>query len=823
MQKINNFLHLSYLDNMLQKTVKPLTCETLENLMTSEKVNNIMSQIASEPDEKKQQALKHQLPCALYHCQYPEDGKRPMGNTAVPSGFCMHDWDNMPLSPSCFYLQQIAGREKELGIVLAHITPRGKGLRLVTTMLAGERIPECQQRIAQLFGMEKYADTSIKDLSRLSFIPSKDYVLYLDEVTFFNHTLPETNDEVASKHPIEETNDEVVSKHPIEEPQPCSPDEKGCTIWTPPSSPSQDADIANRDTCSPSSSDACPKCDDASEKKDVPAKPTTAPEISKQPVIADSFEYKGIKYSAIINALLQRIATQGMPREGERNTVLFTLVRELRHICNNNFNTVYMLVSPYFPTLPDREVRKTISSAIATSGRGITPVLRGIIDELKSENIEIDSTSDVMQLPKLPKLSDVEEMILSKYPKHLRAQVFQAMLPIWGTYGTHIRFDYLDGRENSLSFMTAVVGKSGSGKAFAADLYNKMTRRFALSDKIERDKADRYLDAYNKAGDGAEKPDDPRPKVRLYGDNITTSQMLEHLKNLDGEHGLQFTEEVSRLSKAKRSIWGDNDDLYCKAFDNGIGGKESKSKQTRNIHIPIYLNTLFAGTPDAMHKFYDNPEGGLNNRVIYTFMPNKKIKGFVRYAKFSEADQQMFDDVAERLWQAGQDGVKVQLPWLERCIIALKSKWDKEDDENPDNVWYDLGKRSLVVAFRTGVLQWFLRGCPDDEKSHREINRVVRWMAEAMRQEVYAFCGSEYEKIEEKNVLLEQQTKHNMTKNKKLFSLLPEAFSTNDIKILRAKNGDSTNVYTIISRWKDAGWIISDYTGHYQKVTELSA
>ena len=27
-----------------------------------------------------------------------------------------------------------------------------------------------------------------KDLSRLSFIPSKDYVLYLDEVTFFNLT-----------------------------------------------------------------------------------------------------------------------------------------------------------------------------------------------------------------------------------------------------------------------------------------------------------------------------------------------------------------------------------------------------------------------------------------------------------------------------------------------------------------------------------------------------------------------------------------------------------------------------------------------------------
>lgn len=744
------------MDSCRSKTMKRLTPEALETLTTSSEVSTIMSRIEAESDQEMKSRLKSNLPVVLFACQMPEDGVRPTAESAVASGFCLHDWDHMPVEPRKFYEEKIAGKEAELGIVLAHVTPRGEGLRLVTILPEGERITQCQERLAAMFGMSQFADRKIKDLSRVSFLPSKDYMLFVDNDKLFNS---------------EECKVESVKSNV-----------------------------------------------DSTESKEESAKGKEDTIPSKN--VAANFSYQGISYSTIIEALLRRIATQGEPREGERNDDLYILVRELRHICDYNFQTLYMLVAPYFSSLPDAEVRRTISNALATNGRTITPVMRGVINELK--NVSGATAENDIQLPRLPRVSAVEEMILSHYPKHLRSQVFMAMLPIWGVYGTHIRFDYMDGRENSLSFQTAVVGKSSSGKAYAAHLFNLMTKRQQIEDALERQKADEYLAICNKASDDSEKPDDPRPRVKLFGDDITTSQMLEYLDNLEGEHAIQFTEEVARLSKAKKTVYGDNDDLLCKAFDNAIGGKESKSRLTRNIRIPIYLNCLYCGTPGGMHKFYNNPEGGLNNRVLFAFMPSVRMKGFPHYESLTEIEQAQLDEKCDALSAAGKDGKKVQLPWLEKTIMMLKNKWDKEDDENPDEVWYDLGKRALVVAMRTGVLQWFLRGCPTDEKQIREIAKVVKWTAEAHRLGVYTFCGKDYEDINDiDNSLMQKQSR--MTKNKKLFSILPDHFSVQELIALRAQNGDSTNVKMVISRWVAEGLIRKVSEGCYEKVMQLVA
>ena len=309
---------IGYMDSCRSKTMKRLTPEALETLTTSNEVNSIMRQIEAEADQEMKSKLKGNLPVVLFACQMPEDGVRPTAETAIASGFCLHDWDHMDVNPRKLYDEQIAGRETELDIVLAHVTPRGEGLRLVTILGEGERITQCQERLAATFGMSRFADRKIKDLSRVSFLPSKDYMLFVDHDRLFQH---EWNKDEGNK---EEDGNKVEGIK-----------EEGLNV---------------------------------SEGK-----------VESTKGVADNFCYQGISYSSIIEALLRRIATQGEPREGERNDDLFILVRELRHICDYNFNTLYMLVAPYFPTLPDAEVRRTISNALATNGRTITPVMRGVI------------------------------------------------------------------------------------------------------------------------------------------------------------------------------------------------------------------------------------------------------------------------------------------------------------------------------------------------------------------------------------------------------------------------------------------------------------
>ena len=99
------------------------------------------------------------------------------------------------------------------------------------------------------------------------------------------------------------------------------------------------------------------------------------------------------------------------------------------------------------------------------------------------------------------------------------------------------------------------------------------------------------------------------------------------------------------------------------------------------------------------------------------------------------------------------------------------------------------------------MLQWYLRGCPTDEKQIRDIAKVVKWTAEAHRLGVYTFCGKDYEDINDiDNSLMQKQGR--MSKNKKLFSVLPDHFSVQELIAMRVQNGDSANVKMVISRFR---------------------
>lgn len=769
-------IKFAFMSNAFQKEARPLTEEVFKQLIDSDSTLMTMRQIEKEKDLEKKKKLKGNLPVVYYACQYVEGGERPVLANAKATGLCIHDWDKTDVDVREFYLNNIKGREAELGILLAHVTPSGNGLRLVTEMQEGEGICQCQERFAGLFGMEAFKDEKIKDITRLSFVPCREYFLHIDWKGLFGHEVEEEKAEVAAEVAAINIAETVAGK---------------------------------------------------AEAGKAEAGKTAAGVVAESAVpvemrAAECLEYEGIKLARIIEEILARLATDGMPQEGERNDDLYSLVRELRHITQYQFDYTLLLVKPYFPTLKDSEIRKTVNSAINSMGRTITPSLKGILSQLKSENVGSQDDNKERQWPKMPELPPFMEMICRHYPKQIRPQVVLSMLPILGAYATHVRFRYLDNCVNSLSFQTAVVGKSGRGKAFATHLYQMLTRKFEAMDQIERQKDQEYQDKLNKRKDKDDYPDDPRAKVRLFSDEITTSMMLEYLDNLAGEHGLQFTEEVARLTKAKKTRYGDNDDLYCKAFNNGIGGKESKNRQTRNIRIPIYLNSLFCGTPQSMHNFYNNPEGGLNNRVIFAALPEERQKGIPRYEDLTAEETKQCDETIDKLWTAGtlEDAQEFKFPCLDKAITKWIDQCDKEDDENPDETWRDLANRSAVMGYRAGVLAYFLYGRPSDDKTLRKIVKFATWVAITARISIYNFCGAEYDRLNEMGSDLHKVRR---TKNKKLFSLLADKFTVKDVKDIRMKNGDSPNVAMIVSRWCAAGLIRKSDDGTFHKLKKLTA
>lgn len=778
-----------FLESKLTKQVQPMTPEKFDEVIGSEKVKELMKRIEEEPDYEKKNELKNELPAAIFACACPIDGVRPKRDTGITNGLCMHDWDKIGVDPRAFYLEHVAGREEALGIVLVHVTPRGEGLRVVSLLPLGQSIAQCQTALAAQFGMSHAKDEKCKDVSRISFMVSDDYILYRNDALLFG------------RGPV--TTDMTPQNGDSSEQMGC---QNGNTL--------EQACIGNQAETSLLKQQS--GIGDQAE--------TTALNqgVALDKSFAQSLTYQGLTYDAIITELLNRLATNGQPVEGERNDDLYAAARELRHLTNYNFQTTHALLSPYFPTLSDQEKRRTIGSAIGSTGRSITPTMKGIIAQLRSNRI--DEEGEALPWPKMPQVPPVMQMLASHYPKELAPHVVLSSLPILGLYGTHIRFPYLDNRMNSLSFQAAVYGRSGQGKSYAWDLVSKMTKRFEAQDKVEREKNNEYAQQMDLGvkGDG-KAPKDPRAKVRLFGDDITTSQMLDYLEALGGEHGFQYTDEVSRLTKARKTRYADNDDIYCKAFENAIGGKESKSRQTRNIRIPIYLNTLFCGTTKAMHDFYNNPEGGMNNRVIFNPLPAKRHRGVPRYESLTVEEQKQLEETFDKLWALGtRPGEEsFRLDYIERAFTSWIAKCDRENDENPDQTWRDLANRASVIGFRAAVLAHFLWDVDDnDEVMKRKVVKFGLWVAMVQRIAVFNFCGNEYDKINQQE---EQQTPVRQTHNKKFLSLLPTKFTIQDIINQRILNGEpvDANPRMLVKRWMDAG-LVRREGDHYVKVKCIS-
>lgn len=84
-------------------------------------------EMAPEDFDTLKSERKKQLPIFTPHATFP--GGRRLNSDAVPSGLSMYDVDHIP-APREFFREHVAARVRELGIVLAHVTPSTEGLRL---------------------------------------------------------------------------------------------------------------------------------------------------------------------------------------------------------------------------------------------------------------------------------------------------------------------------------------------------------------------------------------------------------------------------------------------------------------------------------------------------------------------------------------------------------------------------------------------------------------------------------------------------------------------------------------------------------------------
>ena len=183
----------------------------LNAAMDSQQVADTCKEIADKLQQVKEGTLTREafeaikaklkaenLPVVCFHATFT-DGHR-CNQSAVPSGLSIYDMDHLTCDPREYYFNKVAGREVELGIDYAHVSPSKEGVRLVFEIPQGMTLAEAQQWMASQLGDETY-DGCVKDLARCSFVVCRDYVLYYDEEELFAErevSMPVTNETIVT-------------------------------------------------------------------------------------------------------------------------------------------------------------------------------------------------------------------------------------------------------------------------------------------------------------------------------------------------------------------------------------------------------------------------------------------------------------------------------------------------------------------------------------------------------------------------------------------------------------------------------------------------
>ncbi len=177
---------------------KPCTKEDFYKIVSSDRVKNKITEfrkLKAEGNDKEADAKKRSLPIFIYQATF-EESESKNGSKACwrkqeaahLNGLVMLDIDHID-NPAKLFMHMPPdlfedGAKNQ--VMLVHITPSGKGLRVVFKAdIAVGDLSANQHHLATLLGVEP--DEACKDASRASFSPQQEEILYINDAIFEYH------------------------------------------------------------------------------------------------------------------------------------------------------------------------------------------------------------------------------------------------------------------------------------------------------------------------------------------------------------------------------------------------------------------------------------------------------------------------------------------------------------------------------------------------------------------------------------------------------------------------------------------------------------
>lgn len=762
-------------DSVTAKRGEVCTREKFNEVINSEAVVSACKKIAAEQDHDEQGKLKKKLlPIFTFMASF--DDHERVTSKAHPSGFYILDIDGVENPSELWKSMCEKVSPQESGVVLVHITPSTKGLRIVALNREGLDTIEANKAWFESQFPEIEFDPVVKDFARASFAVPGSYFLYVDFDRLFGET------DVY----IENTNYAGVQEETAKTAKKASKKDLGTyekygQKWF---LVERSQELFEKSS---------PTYDDA------------------------ALMYHGKDLRQIVLAWFA--ARGGVPSEGDRNQGIFECACDLRYI--TDFNAELMLAC--LPAIMDKaETKSAIKSALSrdrltTKPNRLKNVLRGLTTEKKEEE-ETDKTSiyDLLQKSTdiLPpsKLPPIFRQLVEIAPNDFKKATVVALLPMLGTLGSRLRARYIDGVEQTPSFQAEIEAPMASGKSFANRLDEIIMTELRKQDFAYRKKEQAYQKKVKAAINKKDQPEVETYPIRIINPTTSVAALLERQQNAGEVHLYSFTDEIKVvLDSMKRGSYGDLRALMRNAFDNQYFGQDYKGDKSTNTMCRIYFNTLHCGTPAEYKKFYDNSEDGTISRIIFAELPDQSFKDMPRW-NWRKFDAQYAGLVSKNVRKLSEVTIKddeiqptYELQnfefinnWAEKWLKRMQQLAKKENNRSLDT----FRRRAAVVGFRAAMIAWFLYG--KNTKVYRE-NTIA--FAEMIAEQMLVSLLHRYHVSEVSNVIY----------YKNIWNRLQDEFTADDVEQVREEVNITTPSKVIVYRWKNENLIEKVGKNTYKK------
>lgn len=560
-----------------------------------------------------------------------------------------------------------SGEGKGVGsILLIHITPSGRGLRIVAIADANVgNLADNQAWLAEKLGVQP--DEACKDASRCSFCPSFNDLIYIDNENIFTYENPEYDKTFGAQY--RSNNSQPTMPHAASGPDSIRPVSIRPHVGAVEAVAS--GGVAERED---------PAGSGQAEQLDIRLKAG----------------YHGKSFNDICDSWF-RVVQGGVPQAGDRHQSLYRMACDLRYITDFDAKLLARV-------LAESAVGKDIASErgmaeierIATDAcalqrwRSIPKRFQKVLEAL---GIQLDGrTADEtgVKVPAIdyaawyarlePLLSDspgYREAVAPLPNEHKMAGVLAAGA-MFGTYLTRCWWEHFDGKDYRLSFLVYIIGGAASGKSAIPQMDALIMAPMMAADRVGREWERQYKEEMKKRAAStknakAEAPEQQHPVIRYVPSTISNAMLYRRLTDAvdqntmgpDGQpihlHCYTCEAELATALRAQQGSWAGKLDLECKSFQNEVAGVDYANDQSVNGIIQVNWNQVITGTPDAMSRKIrpSTVLDGLVTRMVLFPMPENDFAMIERRRAYRDHERECF--------------LRMQGVWLEQVKGELKA------------------------------------------------------------------------------------------------------------------------------------------------------